>query len=268
MARLRSPRRMIVERAPSHDGLMAVTAYLSLDNDERTAACKMTKRPLFAFRIYDTRPEAANVDSLCHVATAIYENTLEGRSGSRTTATDRIEVIALPMSADATDHERAVKCREHEEAEMVSRKNPGMRDWYLHRHHEFGDYLSEVHVISRLCQDWEQAIQHVKDRMLRPEDPAEARADPFGTFITVAWDFKEDPWAQLEEDEDVPPPEMSVTPHKISYLDRCLAQGRERIDWFYNVYVPDGGLDIELEQGQVPPDVLGRLLGLGFYLDS
>lgn len=87
-------------------------------------------------------------------------------------------------------------------------------------------------------------------------DPAAARSDPFGTILIVAWDFKEDPWAEEDEEEVVPPPKMSVSTLKISLLPRHLAVERERIDWFYIEHVRHGGLDAELELGELPPDQL------------
>lgn len=146
--------RLVIERAPSHDGTPTVAAYHELDDpgDWRTMVCKLI-RPLFAFRIYDTTPDAANVNNIYHVAKAIFEETLEARSAGRDRdVPDRIEVVGLPMSPDATDDERAVRCREFETAEMIARNNPSMRDWYLRRHFENGKYSSSIHVISRLCQ--------------------------------------------------------------------------------------------------------------------
>ncbi|KAF3021111.1 hypothetical protein E8E14_013426 [Neopestalotiopsis sp. 37M] len=183
--------RLVIERVPSHDGTPTVAAYHELDdpNDWRTTVCKLV-RPLFAFRIYDTTPDAADATNLCHVAKVIFEETLEARSAGRDRdVPDRIEVIGLPMSPDATDHERALKCREFETAEIAARKNPGMRDWYLRRRFENGEYSSSIHVISRLCQ---------------------------GNLYS-----------------------------SLNY-------------WFYIEHVRRGGLDAELELGELPPDQLSN----------
>jgi hypothetical protein len=62
----------------------------------------------------------------------------------------------------------------------------------------------------------------------------------------VSWGVDDD--AEVEKDtSDKPLPEIDVSHHQIASLDGCLREMRSRIEWFYNRYVPEGGIDREFE---------------------
>ncbi|KAF3024986.1 hypothetical protein E8E14_013931 [Neopestalotiopsis sp. 37M] len=240
----------IVEQAPSHDRSPTYAAYRNLPTGDNEM------RPLFALRLYDTTAEAGSPDHVRRVAGVIHDRTWRHRSTVGRAAPDRIEVAGLPAAivsdnqATTADHDEqlARRCRDHYLAEMAARKSAGQqRDWYIPGTFETDAYRFSIQVITRLSQGWENAIDDAGPlKQLRPEDPSKAEADSFGTFLTVSWGVDDD--AEVDKDtSDKPLPEIDVSPHQIASLDGCLREMRNRIEWFYNQYVPEGGIDREFE---------------------
>lgn len=130
----------VVEEAPSHDGSLTFAAYQRQFPDEPI-------RPLWTHCIYDTTSQAADPQHISYVARIIHENTYRTRQhdGSR----DRIEVIGMPMPSDATDEQRATKCREHHVAEINSRNAAKRDDWCIPGTLQRDSYLRVVYVIFR-----------------------------------------------------------------------------------------------------------------------
>ncbi|KAK2037092.1 hypothetical protein LZ31DRAFT_580280 [Colletotrichum somersetense] len=98
--RLKTPppkNKTIVYSAPSHDGSPAFVAYevpetVANDDEAGLTAC----RPLYAFVIYDTTPEALRPGRTAELAQEIFERTYEERRGNDLLP-DRIEVVDMPM---------------------------------------------------------------------------------------------------------------------------------------------------------------------------
>ncbi|KAF7524403.1 hypothetical protein G7054_g11421 [Neopestalotiopsis clavispora] len=237
-----------VEQAPSHDGSPTYASYRTLP----TPGNNNEKRPLFALRVYDTTAEAGSPDHVRRMAEAIYDRTWRHRSTVGRAAPDRIEVVGLPVvlnsddEAITADHDEqlARRCRDHHAAEMTARK--GARDWYLPGTFETDAYRYSIQVITRLGEGWENAIDYAGPlTQLRLEDPSDTKADPFGRFLTVSWGVGDD--VEVES-SDNPLPEIDVSPHQIASLAGCLREMRNRVEWFYNHYLPKGGLDREFEE--------------------
>ncbi|CAJ2500934.1 Uu.00g037870.m01.CDS01 [Anthostomella pinea] len=212
-----------VEAAPSHDSSPTYAAYDNLAEGEN--------RPLFALRVYDTttQPAAASDDHVRYAA----------------------KVVGLPMTADVTDDERAQRCREDQIAEVAARKSAGLQDWFLPGTYMTDSHLFGIHVITRLERGfitwWEEAI-HSTDPLKRflPEKLEDKKTYPFGTHLSVVWGVGEHVEIDPEDGEE-PSPGMEVSLNRIIYLDLGLSWRRHRMEWFYNQYVADGGLDQEFE---------------------
>lgn len=130
----------VVEEAPCHDGSPAFAAYQRQFPGDPI-------RPSWTHCIYDTTSQAADPQHVSYVARIIHENTYGARQndGSR----DQIEVVGLPMPSDATDEQRATKCREHHVAEINSRSAAKRDDWCIPGTLQRNSYLRVIYVICR-----------------------------------------------------------------------------------------------------------------------
>jgi hypothetical protein len=101
---------------PRHDGSSAFTAYAHQPAGRN--------RPLWALCIDDTNAQAASADHVRHAVQAIHEKTWDFRSKVGRGEDDRVELIDLPVEADATADERVQKCKEHL-ANIIARNGAG-----------------------------------------------------------------------------------------------------------------------------------------------
>lgn len=146
----------IVEQAPSHDGAPTYAAY--------ARRWPGKPRPLYAVRIYDTTPGAAAPNRTSEVAKVIQEKTERYRGTAD--AHDRVEVVAIPMTLDATDQQRADRCREHQLAEVRSRGGSGKEDWGEWALPKLACddavYRQAIIIIDQLDNGWEGAFDRPK----------------------------------------------------------------------------------------------------------
>ncbi|KAK3933772.1 putative arca-like protein [Diplogelasinospora grovesii] len=238
------PTETVVEAAPSHDGAPCFTAY-TVDEENKT-------RPLFALRIYDTRPNAGDVDETRDLAIKIHEGTeFERCDRAPTYDRDRIEVVGLPMpSADVTSDEQRIEiCKAHHMAEVAARNKLGSADFYIPATFEVDGWWRGLVIIDRLEDGWESAALNrpkPENGFLSERPPkvpeSERFTNPFGGFMYFRWELTD--MARREYEHD-PLPETAITHYPIYKLAASLASLRDGMSAF-RCFVLEGGLDKEL----------------------
>jgi hypothetical protein len=237
---------LVVEPAPSHDGSPCITAY-DVDVINNT-------RPLYALRVYDTRPTAGDQSYIRELAEKLHVGTMDERC-SRMPADnrDRIEVVGLPLSADVSDEERTQICEEHHMAEIAARKAAGTADFYLPKNpDDLRTYERSLVIIDRLETGWENAALN-RSKLIwtstadgserrRKFPPSERHSDPHGGFLYIRWDLTEKGREFLAGDDmsggdmlrsdDVPVQDTHILPLPIYTLAGQLAQMRSGMQQF------------------------------------
>ncbi|KUI69825.1 hypothetical protein VM1G_05053 [Cytospora mali] len=258
----KSPKKVTVVRsAPSHDGTPTFAAYDVLEHTQHLD--DTAQRPPFGLVIYDTTPDA-NPSRAERIARAVFDRTMTERRRSEGDP-DRIEVVVFPLrGADQssttstepplTDRERAEACTRHYEHERASRlamPDPAdAKSWFLPERIYDDWYAWGIIVIDRLEERWEGALNYLEDH---PEEDSpivtedEAIRSPFGSFVKVYWQPREEVWERWGE---------PVTPESHVWLSRMKLErmGRglgvegllQSVSGFYEHFVSEGILDREL----------------------
>lgn len=245
----------IVEKAPSHDGAPTSASYWS-PPPVREGDARQPVRPAWAHRIYDTTPSVLAVgdheprDVAAALAEAIHKGTWSYRSTHGRGTPDRVEVVKLPMPVDATDEERALRCREHNTAEVAYRARDAPAGWLIPANFRQPPYQRTIFVVDslRVTENLGMELSVGLRRERRDigfgmrgylsgssrEDPSERASDPCGSFLTVEWGLV----PRFEDEVDLP--ECAVRGHALSRLDSFMACLREQVEWLPAVVVADG----------------------------
>lgn len=233
----------IVEDAPSHDGAPTFASYWS-PPPVREGDAKQPVRPVWAHRIYDTTPilkDNEPRDIAAALAEAVHKGTWLYRSTHGRGTPDRVEVVKLPMPADATDEDRALRCRDHNTAEVAYRARDAPAGWLLPANFRQPPYQRTIFVINslrvaeNLGMELNVGLRREREDIgfgrrgylsgLGREDSSECASDPCGSFLTVEWGLV----PRFEDEEDLP--ECAVHGHALSRLDLFMARLREQIEW-------------------------------------
>lgn len=267
-ARKSHPSVTVVRPAPSHDGSPIFAAYSVLEASQNRDA--PDQRPPFGLVIYDTAP-GANATRAERMARVIFDRTIRERRRAEFDP-DRIEVVAMgpPPVAQPdttstggsnlpTPRDRAEACIRHFENERNSRLAladlEDARSWFLPERIDDDWYAWGIIVIDRLEERWEEALGYLKDH---PDEDshvvsgADALTSPFGSFIEVCWQPREEVWERWEEPVT---PESRVWPSrmKLELIGRRLGVDgglSQSVSGFYGHFLPEGILDRELESAR------------------
>ncbi len=238
------PKEHVVEQAPSHDGTPCFTAY-SIDAENK-------ERPLFSLRVYDTRPEAGNAETIRTLALKIQEGTEAERCEAQPAVDrDRIEVVGLPLPPDASNEQRFAVCRAHHLVEIAARKAARKADFYIPATHDNYGYWHAFVILVHLGEGWEsEALNRlpIDSEQLFKENGlewSEGLTNSYGGFLQAKWGLTE--LAKREYAED-PQPDFFFAARPIYRLARGLAELRDGMSRF-RCFVLEGKLEEELESG-------------------
>ncbi|ROV96066.1 hypothetical protein VPNG_09127 [Cytospora leucostoma] len=209
--------------APSYDGAPTFASYWSLA-PVRRGDTKQPVRPVWAHRIYDTThilKDNEPGDVAAALAEAIHKGTWSYRNTYGRGTPDRVEVVKLPMTADATDEERALRCREHKTAEVVYRAR---------------EAPAGLRVAENLGIELSLGLRREREDIgfgrrgylsgLGREDPSERASDPCGSFLTVEWGLV----PRFEDEEDLPEARQ-ILKHTRAIADALLHYGYRGDGW-------------------------------------
>ncbi|ROV98696.1 hypothetical protein VMCG_06802 [Cytospora schulzeri] len=143
---------------------------------------------------------------------------------------------SLGMPTDATDEERALRCREHNTAEVAYRARDVPAGWLIPANFRQPPYQRTIFVIDSLRVaenlgmelradlrrervDNGFGLKHCDAGSSR-EDPSERASDPCGSFLRVIWGLV----PRDEEEEELP--ECMVRGHALSRLDLFMSRMR------------------------------------------
>lgn len=258
----KSPKEItIVRPAPSHDGAPTFAAYSILEStqhldDHDDAATIASQRPPFGLTVYDTT-SGADASRAAAMARLIFDGTMIERKRADNDP-DRIEVVAFPLcdlENARTDRERVDVCIRHYEKERDSRlamvNAAQATSWFLPEQISNGWYTWGIIIIDRLEEHWADALGYLEDypearsSIINEED---ALHSPFGSFVRVYWQPREEYW-QLWEEPLTPERHVQVSRMKLELLGHGLGQEglSGGVSSFYNHFLPDGILDRELD---------------------
>ncbi|OHE97551.1 hypothetical protein CORC01_07166 [Colletotrichum orchidophilum] len=256
----KAPRELtVVQPAPSHDCSPAFAAYSVLETSRNPDVAD--QRPPFGLIIYDTAP-GANAARAERLARAMFDRTMSERRRAENDP-DRIEVVAFITSTEPallTPRDRAEDCIRHFEQERNSRLTIAnlvdAKSWFLPERIHDEWYAWGIIVIDRLEERWEEALGYLEDHpdedshvVLEEED---ALSSPFGSFITVYWQPREETWERCKEPV-TPESRVRLNRMKLELVGRMLgAEGLSRsVSGFYGHFLPERILDQELEAARI-----------------
>ncbi|TDZ39924.1 hypothetical protein CTRI78_v010429 [Colletotrichum trifolii] len=184
MARTIYPR-VVVEKAPSHDGKPCYTAWTikEFNKDVQTPLEEYAPgRPVLSVQIYETSPLAENEEHVRAVAQNMEEITSWDRESTSRSHPTRIEVHGLSQPKGMSKEERVQRCIEHQRAEISARMASGANEFYI--------------PVFYHCRGWEYMLLVVNEE--KPTARKEVKKD---CFLAVM--FNLDPDAK-QEDPDHP----------------------------------------------------------------
>lgn len=262
----KAPRQVtVVQPAPSQDGSPTFASYSVLETSRNPDAAD--QRPPFGLVIYDTAT-GANATRAERMARVTCDRTMTERRRAENDQ-DRIEVVALTPPCVAqrgttstesdllTPGDRAEAGIRHFEQERNSRLAiadlADAKSWFPSERVDDGRYAWGIILIDRLKERWEEALGYLEDH---PDEDSHtsivleenALSSPFGSFVRVYWQPREEMWERWEE---------PVTPESRVWLNRMKLEllGRmpgaegllQSVSGFYGHFLPEGILDRDLE---------------------
>ncbi|GKT41203.1 uncharacterized protein ColSpa_01384 [Colletotrichum spaethianum] len=255
----KAPREVtIVQPAPSHDGSSTFAAFFVLETSRNPDAAD--QRPRFGLVIYDTAT-GANATRAGRLARVMFDRTMSERRRAENEP-DRIEVVALITSTESallTPRDRAEECIRHFEQERNNRLTIAdlvdAKSWFLPERINDEWYAWGIIVIDRLEEQWEGALGYLEDHPNKDSHAVleeDAFNSPFGSFIAVYWQPREEMWERCEEPVS-PEARVWLNRMKLELVGRMLgAEGLSRsVSRFYGHFLPEGILDRELEATRI-----------------
>jgi hypothetical protein len=164
----------LVEEVSSHDNTPCYTAWVREEIVQVPQGWSASdfdianERPQRSVQIYDTTPQAADLDHLKTLAKTFHKETRKERGAGGRDRPDRIDVWGMPFAADASEEERIAKCKAHILAEIAARETSGDKDFHV----------PEL----RSHYQWNRAILII-------DQPRKSWNEDEGGFLAVYWDL-------------------------------------------------------------------------------
>ncbi|CAI0648933.1 unnamed protein product, partial [Colletotrichum noveboracense] len=244
------PWKTIVQPAPSHDGAPTFAAYQVFENTPE-----------------DLSPEdleAAVRPLLPGLARAVFDRTYWYRR-KRNHRPDRVEVVTLPLPQSFTDAERAEACVRHYEEELRSRLLiPNVAEavsWFLPGRIMESTYARRILPINRLEENdnddevevasWEESISN-EEYAIEHEACMNPEASRSGSFLCIDWQPRKELWLShrglaYDPDKDK---EIRTPCYGFEIFGNICMELVDAVEVFYNHFVPDGVLDLELDKAR------------------
>ncbi|KAK2749357.1 arca-like protein [Colletotrichum kahawae] len=259
----------IVQPAPSHDGAPTFAAYEIFQDTpedlkpEDFEAAVRPLRPPFGIVVYDTTHTARPARS-AQLARAVFDRTYWYRR-KRYHRPDRFEVVTLPLPQSSTDAERAEACIRHHEEEIRSRTSiphePEAVSWFLPAQIMDSSHARRIIAINRLEEndgDEEVEVASWEESMSNEEYAIEyaacmnPEASRSGSFVSISWQPRKELWLSHKGRDYNPDIDrgMSTPCYGFEVLGNICMELVSAVDVFYNHFVPDGVLDLQLEKAR------------------
>ncbi|KAF4898939.1 hypothetical protein CGCVW01_v013570 [Colletotrichum viniferum] len=263
------PCKTIAQPAPSHDGAPTFAAYQvfkdtpeDLSPEDLEAAVRPL-RPPFSIVVYDTTHTARPARS-ARLARAVCDRTFWYRRRPKHRP-DRVEVVTLPLPESSTDAERAEACIRHHEEEIRSRtlipNEAEAVSWFLPERIMDSNNARKILTISRLEENdgddevevasWEEPIsneEYAIERAAR-KNPEASRS---GSFLRIDWQPRKELWPSYKGRDYDPniDEEMRTRCYGFEAFGNACMELVDAIEVFYNHFIPDGVLDLQLEMAR------------------
>ncbi|KAI8311497.1 hypothetical protein K4K61_012052 [Colletotrichum sp. SAR11_59] len=266
---LRAPPNLTTAPAPSHDGAPTFAAYQvfkdtpeDLSPEDLEAAVRPL-RPPFGIVVYDTTHTARPARSV-RLARAVFDRTFWYRR-KRNHRPDRVEVVTLPLPQSFTDAERAEACVRHHEEELQSRLLiPNVAEavsWFLPGRIMESTYARRILAINRLEENdnddevevasWEESISN-EETAIEYEACMNPEASRSGSFLCIDWQPRKELWrSRTGRDYNPDMHKEMITPcYGFEIFGNICMELVDAVEVFYNHFVPDGVLDLELDKAR------------------
>ncbi|KAF4825285.1 hypothetical protein CGCTS75_v009683 [Colletotrichum tropicale] len=264
-----TPWKTVVQPAPSHDGGPTFAAYQVFENtpeDLNSEDFEATVRPLrppFGIVVYDTTHSARPTRS-ARLARAVFDRTLWYRRRPKHRP-DRVEVVTLPLPESSTDAERAEACIRHHEEEIRNRtlipNEAEAVSWFLPERIMDSNNARRVLAINRLEENdgddevevasWEEPISN-EEYAIEHAARKNPEASGSGSFLRIDWQPRKELWPSYKGRDYDPniDKEMRTRCYGFEAFGNACMELVDAIEVFYNHFIPDGVLDLQLEKAR------------------
>ncbi|KAF4854838.1 hypothetical protein CGCSCA4_v001447 [Colletotrichum siamense] len=263
------PWKTIVQPAPSHDGAPTFAAYQVFEDTpedlspEDLEVAVRPLRPPFGIVVYDTTHTARPARS-ARLARAVFDRTFWYRRRPKHRP-DRVEVVTLPLPQSFTDAERAEACIRHHEEELRSRllihNVAEAVSWFLPGRIMESTYARRILAINRLEENdnddevdvasWEESISN-EEYAIEHEACMHPEASRSGSFLCIDWQPRKELWrSRTGRDYNPDMHKEMITPcYGFEMFGNICMELVDAVEVFYNHFVPDGILDLELDKAR------------------
>ncbi|KAH9230229.1 hypothetical protein K456DRAFT_1918770 [Colletotrichum gloeosporioides 23] len=211
-----------------------------------------------------TRRTSLALPAVPGLARAVFDRTYWYRR-KRNHRPDRVEVVTLPLPQSFTDAERAEACVRHYEEELRSRLLiPNVAEavsWFLPGRIMESTYARRILPINRLEENdnddevevasWEESISN-EEYAIEHEACMNPEASRSGSFLCIDWQPRKELWLShrglaYDPDKDK---EIRTPCYGFEIFGNICMELVDAVEVFYNHFVPDGVLDLELDKAR------------------
>jgi hypothetical protein len=114
------------------------------------------ERPQRSFQIYNTTPQAANLDRLQALARELQTELCEDHGVGGRDQTARIDVWAMPFAANESEETRINTCKAHILAEITARKTSGDDSFHISEFSSHNQLKRFLLIMDQPEESWDQ----------------------------------------------------------------------------------------------------------------